>query len=78
MDCVESIVVLSEYHDGALDELSAAQVREHLLICIECHGIFRDLEVIITQASVLRDAPGLAFPDETVIWQRMSFIKRAG
>jgi len=78
MDCVESIALLSEYHDGALGEPSSAQVQEHLLICLECHGVFNDLEVIVTRTRVLlHGGQGITYPDEVMIWRRMNLTRQA-
>ncbi len=75
MDCVKSIMLLSDFHDGALNQEEQAQVRAHLALCSPCKGIFRDIDTIVTAASKLRDEQGIAFPDENVLWQRMQIAK---
>jgi len=77
MDCAEIIELLSDYYDAALDEMPAGQVREHLVLCLDCSVIFNDLTLIATQAVVLREGKGIALPDENVIWQRIGIIRRA-
>ncbi|MBA3320463.1 MAG: zf-HC2 domain-containing protein [Pyrinomonadaceae bacterium] len=77
MDCADIIQLLSDYHDGALDEMLAGPVRTHLVLCLECGVIFNDLTLIVTQAVVLREGQGIALPDENVIWQRIGIIRRA-
>jgi hypothetical protein len=72
MECAKSLELLSDFHDNALDETLRAQVRTHLDECLPCAGVFRDLDTIVLAATVLRSEPGMAFPDEQLIWQRMS------
>jgi Putative zinc-finger len=73
MDCAKSLELLSDFHDDLLDEALQLEVRTHLAMCAPCAGVFRDLDTIVLAAVALRAEPGLAFPDEHVIWQRMSF-----
>ena len=71
MDCAESVALLSDYREGALDETLLVEVRAHLVICPPCAAVFQDLETIIMAASALRQDQDIPFPDETVIWQRL-------
>ncbi|HVG35145.1 MAG TPA: zf-HC2 domain-containing protein [Pyrinomonadaceae bacterium] len=72
MECAKSLELLSDFHDNALDETLRVEVRTHLDECRPCAGVFRDLDTIVLAATVLRSEPGVAFPDEQLIWQRMS------
>jgi hypothetical protein len=76
MDCAESVALLSEYHEGTLDETLLVEVRAHLVMCPPCTTVFQDLETIVMAASALRRDQDLPFPDETMIWQRMRITKR--
>lgn len=76
MDCAKSLAMLSDFRDGALNEEEREGVRQHLTLCRPCAGVFRDLDTIVVAATVLREEPGITFPDEHVIWQRMSLAKR--
>lgn len=75
MDCAQSLALLSEYHDGALDENYQALVREHLEKCPPCMVILQDIDIIIVSAAVIRGEDGISYPDENVIWQRMRITK---
>lgn len=77
MECAESLALLSDLHDGMLPELMQAMVREHLSLCPPCKGVYIELETIILTAKALSDDAGLTFPDETIIWQKLS-ITRGG
>lgn len=76
MDCDESLVLLSEYREGTLNEMVLVEIRAHLAECPPCMDVFIDLEAIVVAASGLRSQQEITFPDETVIWQRMSIHKR--
>jgi len=76
MDCAKSLELLSDFRDGLLADSDRALVSAHLAICVPCMGIFKDLDSIVAAAaSFLRGEDGISFPDETVIWQRVS-VKR--
>lgn len=75
MDCVQSLLLLSDYHDGSLDEEPRSLIIIHLEECTPCMGIFKDLQVIVTSATVIRGEDGITFPDENLIWQRMQIIR---
>ena len=75
MECAKSLELLSDLHDGMLEEALQAEVRIHLAGCNPCAGVFRDLDTIVLAATTLRTNSELAFPDERVIWQRMSIGK---
>ena len=76
MDCAKSLELLSDFHDGALDEARQAKVSTHLATCSPCTGVFSDLDTIILAATALRGDQVIAFPDENLIWQRMSIGNR--
>ena len=76
MDCAKSLELLSDFRDGLLGDSDRALVSAHLAICLPCMGIFKDLDSIVAAAtSFLRGEDGISFPDEAVIWQRLS-VKR--
>lgn len=72
MDCARSIELLSEYRAGLLGEADSVFVSTHLSACADCDGVFKDLEVIVRTAAALRSENGIAYPDEEVLWQRLS------
>jgi predicted anti-sigma-YlaC factor YlaD len=70
MNCVKSLKLLSEYHDGSLNVIEAVRIRMHLMICPSCRGISYDLEQIIAAAAELRNNNSVACPDDNVGWRR--------
>jgi hypothetical protein len=72
MDCDRSIELLSDYDAGLLGDDDVLFVRTHLLGCADCDGIFRDLKLIVQTALAMRSENGIAYPDEEVLWQRLS------
>jgi len=76
MDCSESLELLSEYRAGALGESQAVLVRTHLSACVDCDGVFKDLELILQAAASLRETNGCAYPDEDAVWQRLSLSNK--
>lgn len=72
MRCAESVELLSELHANQLDEIVRVAVTEHLVECAPCAIVFQDLIVIITSASFLRSDEAVQYPDQRVIWQRIS------
>ena len=72
MDCVRSIELLSEYSVGSLAEDDNIFVKTHLLTCPDCDGVLKDLALIVQTAHALRSDNGLAYPDEEVLWHRVS------
>ena len=72
MDCDRSIELLSEYDAGLLGDDDVLFVRTHLLGCADCDGVFRDLKLIVETALAMRSENGIAYPDEEVLWQRVS------
>lgn len=76
MECPESLELLSEYYEGRLDEPVRVKVHVHLEKCTPCHGIYQDLSSIVAAASALHTDETISFPDENILWQRMSIIKR--
>jgi predicted anti-sigma-YlaC factor YlaD len=75
MDCAKSLELLSDFRDGRLEEPLSLEVKTHLARCYPCAGVFRDLDSIVLAALSLRTEPGVSFPDERLIWQRMSIGK---
>ena len=71
MDCEKSIEMLSDFHDGDLNEGGRIEVSTHLAECRPCAGLYRDLDSIVLAARSLRAEPGISFPDEEALWQRM-------
>ncbi|HEY0406576.1 MAG TPA: zf-HC2 domain-containing protein [Pyrinomonadaceae bacterium] len=74
-NCAKSLELLSDYHEGALDESQKEFVRTHLGECPPCMVVLQDIEVIITSAPVIRGEDGISFPDENAVWQRMRITK---
>ena len=72
MDCARSIELLSEYSAGSLGEDDSIFVMMHLSGCVDCNGVLQDLKLIVVTASALRSENGIAYPDEEVLWQRVS------
>jgi hypothetical protein len=72
MDCARSIELLSEYTADSLGENDKIFVRTHLLDCKDCNGVFEDLRLIVQTATLLRSENGVAYPDEEILWQRVS------
>jgi hypothetical protein len=72
MDCARSIELLSEYSAGSLVGDDQILVRTHLSACADCDGVFRDLKLIVQTALAMRSENGIAYPDEEVLWQRLS------
>ena len=76
MDCTESIILLSEFHDDALDEHRRVEVQTHLSDCPPCADVLRDLDEIVHRAVTLREYQEINFPDEDVLWLRMGLRER--
>ena len=76
MDCTESIPLLSDFHDGALDNTSQAQVKMHLAGCPPCSDIFADLAEIVNVAVALNLKQGIPLPDEDEFWKRLKIAGR--
>ena len=72
MDCAKSIELLSEYSAGSLGDEDSIFIRTHLSACVDCDGVFRDLKLIVETALAMRSENGIAYPDEEVLWQRLS------
>ena len=72
MDCATSIELLSEFSAGSLGENDSVLIRTHLLDCKDCKGVFEDLRLIVQTATLLRTENGVAYPDEELLWQRVS------
>jgi predicted anti-sigma-YlaC factor YlaD len=76
MDCSESLPLLSDFHDGSLDDSSRAEVKTHLTRCPPCNDVFSDLSEIVNVAVALNLKPELSFPDGDALWQRMRIAER--
>lgn len=74
-NCARSLALLSDYHDGLLDEAEQEFVRAHLGECPPCMVVLQDVQLIVTSAPIIRDEEGIAYPDENVIWQRLQITK---
>lgn len=72
MDCDRSIELLSDYDAGLLGDDDKVFVVTHLSTCADCDGVFQDLKVIVQTALAMRSENGIAYPDEEVLWQRVS------
>ncbi len=72
MDCARSIELLSDYDAGLLGDDDKLFVMTHLNTCADCDGVFRDLKLIVQTALSMRAENGIAYPDEEVLWQRLS------
>ncbi len=73
MDCARSIELLSEYTADTLGENDKILVSTHLLDCADCKGVFEDLRLIVQTATLLRaENNGIAYPDEELLWARVS------
>ena len=72
MDCATSNELLSEYSAGSLGENDSVLIRTHLLDCKDCNGVFEDLRLIVQTATLLRRENGIAYPDEELLWARVS------
>lgn len=71
MDCEKSIELLSDFHDGELDEYGRIEVSAHLAGCRPCAGLYGDLDSIVLAASALRAGQDISYPDEEALWQRL-------
>jgi predicted anti-sigma-YlaC factor YlaD len=76
MDCTESLPLLSDLHDGALDNTLRVQVKTHLAECPPCADVFSDISEIVNVAVALNMKQEMAFPDEDAIWKRMKMADR--
>jgi anti-sigma factor ChrR (cupin superfamily) len=72
MDCAKSIELLSEYTAGSLGDDDSVFVRTHLTACADCNGVLEDLKLIVQTAIAMRSENGIAYPDEEVLWQKVS------
>ncbi len=77
MNCEESVALLSEFHVGRLDETTSLMISEHLARCLPCADVLNDIDTIVVTASALRaEGEFISFPDENVVWQRITLSKR--
>jgi hypothetical protein len=76
MDCTESLTLLSDFHDGALDDALRMQVQLHLVGCPPCTDVFGDLSEIVNVAVALNLKQEIPFPDEDALWQRLNIAGR--
>ena len=71
MECEKSIELLSDFHDGELNERGRVEVSTHLAECRPCAGLYGDIDHIVLAASTLGVEPSIAYPDEETLWRRM-------
>ena len=72
MDCARSIELLSEYSAGSLGDDDSVFITTHLTACADCNGVFEDLKIIVQTAIAMRHENGIAYPDEEILWQKVS------
>jgi anti-sigma factor RsiW len=72
MECAQSLELLSDLNDGLLAEAEQLLVRAHLDGCPPCCNVFYELQMIVVTAKDLHADADIAYPDETVIWQRLT------
>ena len=72
MDCARSIELLSEYTAGSLGDDDSVFVKTHLTACADCNGVLEDLKLIVQTAIAMRSDNGIAYPDEEILWQKVS------
>ncbi len=72
MNCADNRKLLSDFYDGLLTEMETERVRKHMMICMPCREIFRDLEQIVTAAAELHDHDKDCdtCPNEKVSWRQ--------
>lgn len=61
MECKKALPLMHEYLDGDLNGSAALQLKEHLLQCPECHGLFKELE---RTDAMVRSLAATAVPDQ--------------
>jgi len=71
MNCAKNLTLLSDFHDGLLNNVETAQVQTHLMLCLSCREVFHDLELIVSAAAELRDENCVTCPSEKVSWQQI-------
>ena len=76
MDCAKSLELLSEYHANSLQETEVVFVRTHLTGCTTCQDVYDELNMIVQATAILREADGIAYPDESALWKRLDFSKK--
>jgi anti-sigma factor ChrR (cupin superfamily) len=77
MECEESVELLSELHAGTLEETTALLVSRHLADCPPCGDVYEELQtIIVTATSLGKASDSLEFPDENVVWQRITMVRR--
>jgi hypothetical protein len=74
MKCDESLNLLSDFHDRALDDVARSQVHAHLSECPPCADIFGELGEIVKTAVMLNREPEINFPDQDAFWRRMKIM----
>ncbi len=72
MNCVESLQLLSDYRDAALEEMICQEIKKHLGDCPPCEALFRDLDLIVQMSRQMREEfDVISFPDENVVWHHI-------
>lgn len=75
-DCERCIEVLSEFYAGMVAEWELNLIRAHLIECPPCQSVLQDIEAIVLAAAALKSDDNIDYPDENVIWERISMIKK--
>lgn len=61
MNCKEALPLMHEYLDGDLQGTEALMLKEHLLQCVACHALFRELE---RTDMIAKSLPPVSAPDD--------------
>lgn len=70
MNCENCQELLSEYIDGELNAVDAAQVQTHLSLCVECAEIHLDFSSILTFCDK-KEVSEVNFPNSQALWCRI-------
>ncbi len=73
MDCARCQENISPFIDGELDEASSAAIREHLIACEGCAGLFEEFAGILENCRGI-DADSAAPPNSRAMWCRINNI----
>jgi predicted anti-sigma-YlaC factor YlaD len=77
MNCAQNTMLLSDFHDGLLNEMETGRVRTHLTRCHSCRELSQDLKRIISAAAELRDENCAACPNEKASWRQFELVELA-
>ena len=73
MNCTECQENISPFIDGELDEMSSSAIREHLMACDECAGLFEEFAGILDNCKGL-DVDKVPPPNSQAMWCRINNI----